>query len=209
MAARGARYRGGFGQQQREELGVAAAGRVCCSARQRALIRGGERILGLRRARVGGGGRRSAAARGSRGPPPPPGSARSRAAGAANGSEAEAAARRAKPPRAGCGVARARREMVGQARCGRGRREEGGGGTPPPRAPPCHGLHREEGCAGTEEGAGRSAVPRRRSWRPPAATAALVGEERGESDEEDIDIEDEKTQGLFLHIFMLLEGLWT
>ena len=67
MAARGARDRGGFGQQQREELGVAAAGRVCCSARRRALVRGGVRILGLRRARVGGGGRRSAAARGSRG----------------------------------------------------------------------------------------------------------------------------------------------
>ena len=42
-----------------------------------------------------------------------------------------------------------------------------------------------------------------------SAAAALVGEERGESDEEDVDIEDEKTQGLFLHIFMLLEGLWT
>ena len=67
MAARGARDRGGFGQQQREELGVAAAGRVCCSARRRALVRGGVRILGLRRARVGGGGRRSALARGSRG----------------------------------------------------------------------------------------------------------------------------------------------
>jgi hypothetical protein len=36
-----------------------------------------------------------------------------------------------------------------------------------------------------------------------------VGEERGESDEEDVDIEDEKTQGLFLHIFMPLEGVWT
>jgi len=33
MAARGARDRGDFGQQQREELGVATAGRVCCSAR--------------------------------------------------------------------------------------------------------------------------------------------------------------------------------
>ena len=67
MAARGARDRGGFGQQQREELGVAAAGRVCCSARRRALVRGGVRILGLRRAWVGGGGCRSVAARGSRG----------------------------------------------------------------------------------------------------------------------------------------------
>ena len=43
-------------------------------------------------------------------------------------------------------------------------------------------------------------MPRRRSWRPPAAAAALVGEERGESDEEDVDIEDEKTQGLFAYI---------
>ena len=67
MAVRGARDRGGFGQQQREELGVAAAGRVCCSARRRALVRGGVRILGLRRARVSAGGRRSAVARGSRG----------------------------------------------------------------------------------------------------------------------------------------------
>ena len=40
-------------------------------------------------------------------------------------------------------------------------------------------------------------MPRRRSWRPPAEATALVGEERGESDEEDVDIEDEKTQGLF------------
>ena len=48
-----------------------------------------------------------------------------------------------------------------------------------------------------------------RSWRPPAAAAALVGEERGESDEEDVDIEDEKTQGFFLHIFMPLEVVWT
>ena len=44
---------------------------------------------------------------------------------------------------------------MGRARCGGGRREEGGGGAPPP-PPPCHGLHREEGCAGTEEGGARS-----------------------------------------------------
>ena len=106
--------------------------------------------------------------------------------------------------------------MVGRARCGRGRREEEEGrrgrhaaatsSAMAARAPPCHGLHREEGCAGTEEGAGRSVVPRRRSWRPPAAAAALVGEERGESDEEDVDIEDEKTQGLFCIYSCPLKG---
>ena len=49
-------------------------------------------------------------------------------------------------------------------------------------------------------------MPRRRSWRPLAATAALVEEERGESDEEDVDIEDEKTQGLFCIYSCSLKG---
>ena len=39
-----------------------------------------------------------------------------------------------------------------------------------------------------------------------AAAAALVGEERGERDEEDIDIEDEKTQGLFCIYSCHLKG---
>ena len=58
----------------------------------------------------------------------------------------------------------------------------------------------------TGGGGGGRGGEARRSWRPPAAAVALVGEERGESDEEDVDIEDEKTQGLFCIYSCPLKG---
>ena len=106
-------------------------------------------------------------------------------------SEEGGAARRAEAPAglaAACGLWSSVREEGDGTSSVRRREEEGGGGAPPP-PPPCHGLHREEG-GGRWDELNAAAVLLAASG---GSGGACGGGERGERDEEDVDIEDEKT----------------
>ncbi|KAG2625828.1 hypothetical protein PVAP13_3KG297054 [Panicum virgatum] len=106
-------------------------------------------------------------------------------------------------------------DELGAAEGGGGWRKEGaarhGGGGEEVEVPRSARAQRG-GARGTGEGGRRSTggesrgLLRRRYWRPPAAAAALVGgRERGERDEENVDIEGDKTQGLFCIYSCLLK----